>query len=208
MQLATLHPKSVTVFALTTKEGATAHGNQNSLQLIYEHKLRRSAFSFLVGPFGGSQNRDFLCVQSLDGLLTFFEQESFSFCCFLPDFLLPGPFGYLFRADVFLVSSSDWCLHAYRYKKLSEAGQNSCLEDEAGRKAEGCWELNLGESLVDLRVVKHACGKETVVALGERNFYGVSEGGKVLFMKHLEYSPLCFSSYVLGKTCVFLFDRG
>ncbi|RZC35649.1 PTHB1 [Asbolus verrucosus] len=54
-------------------------GVQNILQLAYEHKLRRSAYNFLVGPFGGTQNRDFICVQSLDGLLTFFEQESFSY---------------------------------------------------------------------------------------------------------------------------------
>lgn len=89
-------------------------------------------------------------------------------------------------------------MHAYRYRKLSEAGQNSNLEDATGKRAETCWELNVGENIVDLKVTKHISGKETLVALGERNFYGISEGGKVFFMKHLEYSPMCFSCFILG----------
>lgn len=165
---------------------------------LYEHKLHRSAFNLLIGPFGGSSNRDFICVQSLDGLLSFFEQESFCFCCFLPDFLIPGPICYLFRADVFVTSASDWILHAYRYRKLSEAGHNSNQEDATGRKADSCWELNVGENIFSMKIAKHISGKETIVALGERNFYAISEGGKIVFMKHLEYSPLCFSCYVLG----------
>lgn len=137
-------------------------------------------------------------MQSLDGLLSFFEQESFAFCCFLPDFLIPGPMCYLFRADVFLTCGSDWLLYAYRYRKLSEVGQNSNQEDSSGKRAESCWDLNIGENIVDLRVVKHVSGKETVIALGERNFYGISEGGKVLFMKHLEYTPVCFNCFTLS----------
>lgn len=215
VQLAVLFPKSVSVFALSRKDGAVEHGfnikksssyyycmivlgTQNSLQLIYEHKLPRSAFNFLVGPFGGSPSRDFICVQSLDGLLSFFEQESFSFCCFLPDFLLPGPICYLFRADVFVTAGSDWVLQAFRYRKLSEAGQNSTQEDAGGKKAEKCWEVNIGENIFDLKVAKHISGKETLMALGERNFYGITEGGKVIFMKHLEYSPICFNCFVLS----------
>lgn len=139
-------------------------------------------------------------MQSLDGLLSFFEQESFSFCCFLSDFLLPGPICYLYRADAFVVSGSDWVLHAYRYRKLSEAGHNSSQEDATGKRAQSCWELNLGENVMDVKMVKHLSSKETVVALGEKNFYGISEGGKILFMKHLEYSPVCFNCFLLGNS--------
>lgn len=81
---------------------------------MYEHKLHRSAASFVIGPFGGLPNRDFICVQSLDGMLTFFEQEIFSFCCFLPDFLLAGALVYLPKSDVFASAGSDWQIHGYR----------------------------------------------------------------------------------------------
>lgn len=91
-----------------------AIGTQHTLQLLYEHKLRRTAANFVVGPFGGSQNREFICVQSLDGMLTVFEQESFAFCTFLPDFLLPGPLAYLTCSDTFITASSDWQLSAFR----------------------------------------------------------------------------------------------
>lgn len=104
-----------------------------------------------------------------------------------------------------MTAGSDWLLRAFRYRKLSEAGHNSNQGDATGKKAESCWELNVGENVVDLKVAKHISGKQTVVALGERNFYGISEGGKVLFMKHLEYSPICFNCFVLGtynSTCL------
>lgn len=99
---------------------------------------------------------------------------------------------------MFVTSGSDWVLRAYRYRKLSEAGHNSNQEDATGKKAESCWELNVGENVIDLKIAKHVSRKETIVALGERNFYGISEGGKILFMKHLEFSPVCFTCFVLG----------
>lgn len=126
----------LTVYGLVTKEGATDHGKlksisnnecakflifcfpiigiQHNLQLLYEHKLRRSAYNFCLGPFGGTQNRDFISVQSLDGLLTFFEQESFAFCCFLPDFLLPGPLVFVSKVDSFVTSNSNWQITSFK----------------------------------------------------------------------------------------------
>lgn len=89
-------------------------GVQNILELQYEHKLRRSAYNLCIGSFGGTQNRDFVCVQSLDGLLTFFEQESFSFCCFLSDFLLPGPLVFIKKSDSFVTCNSNWHVISYR----------------------------------------------------------------------------------------------
>jgi hypothetical protein len=55
--------------------------------------IRSTSRNFVYGPFGGSTgnfylnkfnnnlfaDRDYICVQSLDGVLYFFEQESFSF---------------------------------------------------------------------------------------------------------------------------------
>lgn len=69
----------------------------------------------MLGSFGGVNKRDFTCIQSLDGVLTFFEQEVFVFCCFLPEFLLPGPIVYVPRSDLFVTMGSDWNVHAYRY---------------------------------------------------------------------------------------------
>ena len=59
--------------------------------------------------------KDFICIQSMDGVLTFYEQETFSFQASLPDFLLPGPFKYISETDSFLVGNYSRNLDAYKY---------------------------------------------------------------------------------------------
>jgi hypothetical protein len=86
------------------------------LNLVYQHKLSRSAFSMCIGPFGGVQGKDYMCVQSIDGTLNLFENESFAFSRFLPGFLLPGPMAYVGKTDSFVTVSSSFQLESYKYK--------------------------------------------------------------------------------------------
>lgn len=58
--------------------------------------------------------KDFICVQSMDGTLSVFEQESFSFTRFLPDSLLPGPLAYVTATDSFVTVSSARNLESYK----------------------------------------------------------------------------------------------
>ncbi|KAK4875042.1 hypothetical protein RN001_011464 [Aquatica leii] len=198
LYVAVLYPKSVAVYGLVTKEGSTEHGTQNSLPLIYEHKLKRSASNFCLGSFGGVLTRDFICVQSLDGLLTFFEQESFAFCCFLPEFLLPAPLIYVQKSDSFVTASSSWCLTSFRYKHLSEAGHNSNDDDGTGTRVKSTWSYNMGEELIDLQYTIDFNNIGYIVALGTRNLYCLSENGIAKFIKRLDYTPICFFAYTLG----------
>ena len=55
-----------------------------------------------------------MCVQSMDGMLSFFEQESFAFGRFLPGFLLPGPLSYIAKTDSFLIVSSSRLVESYK----------------------------------------------------------------------------------------------
>ena len=50
--------------------------------------------------------KDFICVQSMDGTISVFEQESFSFSRFLPGTLLPGPIGYVTKNDSIVTVAS------------------------------------------------------------------------------------------------------
>ncbi len=61
-----------------------------------------------------SHKKDFLCVQSLDGTLNVFEQDTFAFSRFLPGFLLPGPIVYVARTDSLVTISS---AHQVKLKK-------------------------------------------------------------------------------------------
>ncbi|KAJ9592376.1 hypothetical protein L9F63_015944, partial [Diploptera punctata] len=196
-QLCILHPRSVAVYSFVMKIGATEHGDQSRLVLAYEHQLRRSAFSMVLGPFGGVKGRDFLCIQSLDGTVSFFEQETFAFTRFLPGFLLPGPLVFLPHTDSFLTVSSSWQAESYRYQALAEAGGVEDQESSSGRRLLPDWTYNLGEAALDIQVVVWSNSYCDIVILGERNLFCLKDNGTLLFMKRLEYKPCCFHPYFL-----------
>jgi Bardet-Biedl syndrome 9 protein len=114
-QIAVLHPRLLSIYSLERGKGKFQEFENYKLQLLYQHNLSRSAFSLTIGPFGRVKNRDFMCVQSIDGTLNLFEQESVSFSRFLPGFLLPGPIEYAKRTDSFVTISSSHQLESYRY---------------------------------------------------------------------------------------------
>ena len=83
-----------------------------------------------------------MCVLSIDGVIAFFEQESFSVQVYLPNFLLPAPMKYVPSTDTFLVSTADRRLESFRYnlefwyaeyfflsRPLSLLGENRLKDD-------------------------------------------------------------------------------
>lgn len=75
------------------------------LYIIYI--LLCSYFFFLI------VGKDMMCVHSLDGTLSFFEQERFSFSRFLPKNLIPGPITYVLKTDSF-VTVNGFFVESYR----------------------------------------------------------------------------------------------
>lgn len=55
-----------------------------------------------------------MCVQSLDGLLSFFEQGTFAFSRPLNNFLVPGPICYVQKTDSFVTANSQMAVQCYR----------------------------------------------------------------------------------------------
>lgn len=76
---------------------------------------RDIVLSFLFKLFSHFSGKDFICVQSMDGTISIFEQESFAFSRFLPGALLPGPIQYMPRLDSFVTASSSWRLESYKW---------------------------------------------------------------------------------------------
>lgn len=60
-------------------------------------------------------DKDYICIQSMDGTLSVYEQESFSFTRFLPDSMLPGPLAYVAASDSFVTVSSARTIESYKY---------------------------------------------------------------------------------------------
>ena len=129
--MAILHPRTLSVYTIqkgtnpsaanSTYKPEVPSNNKSrnvfdsyQLVLMYQHKLARSAFSLTVGHFGGVINKDFMCVQSIDGAISIFEQESYTFSRFLPDFLLPNPIVYVDRTDSLVTLSSSYEVESFR----------------------------------------------------------------------------------------------
>lgn len=114
LHLAVLHSRKLCVYSVSGTLGNVEHGNQYQIKLMYEHNLQRTACNMTYGTFGGVKGRDLICIQSMDGMLMVFEQESYAFGRFLPGSLLPGPLAYSSRTDSFITVSS--CRQVESYK--------------------------------------------------------------------------------------------
>ncbi|XP_073983161.1 Bardet-Biedl syndrome 9 isoform X2 [Rhodnius prolixus] len=188
--LAILHPRSVAVYNFITISGSTEHGDQSQVIMVYEHNLKRTAYCILVGGFGGVAGRDFLCIQSLDGTLLFYEQETLTLSRQLPNFLLPSPIIYVPHTDSFVVLTSNWFLHSYRYQSLGE---------ETSVQLMPSWEYNLGENVLEMNYLSLTTTEAAIFLMTDSNMYCFSETGILKFFKRLQLTPLCSHIYSRGE---------
>ncbi|CAM5092346.1 unnamed protein product [Eretmochelys imbricata] len=200
LHLAVLHCRKLCVYAVSGTLGNVEHGNQYQIKLMYEHNLQRTACNMTYGPFGGVKGRDLICIQSMDGMLMLFEQESYAFGRFLPSFLLPGPLTYSSRTDSFITVSSCQQVESYKYQVLAfatDADERKETEQQklsSGKRLVMDWVLNIGEQALDICVVSFN-QTSSVFVLGERNFFCLKDNGQIRFMKKLDCSPSCFLPY-------------
>ncbi|XP_066263410.1 protein PTHB1-like [Branchiostoma lanceolatum] len=196
LHLAVLHPRKVAVYGISLVSGAVEHGSHYQLNMMYEHNLQRTACNMAYGPFGGVKGKDFLCIQSMDGTLSIFEQESFAFSRFLPGFLLPGPLKYITRTDSFITVSALRQVESYKYQVLAVATDSNSKEESqkisSGKRVTIDWSLNIGEQAVDVTFVSFPQAPPSILVLGEHSLFCVKETGQLRFMKKLEYNPCAF----------------
>uniref|UniRef100_A0A8D3EAA1 Bardet-Biedl syndrome 9 n=1 Tax=Scophthalmus maximus TaxID=52904 RepID=A0A8D3EAA1_SCOMX len=201
LHLAVLHPRKLSVYSVSGTAGNVEHGDQYQLKLVYEHNLKRTACNMTYGTFGGVTGHHSLCIQSMDGMLMFFEQDSYSFGRFLPEFLLPGPLVYNSRTDSFLTVSSARQLDSYKYETLAVATEAESRQDPdlplktGGKRLMPDWTFVLGEQALELSVPSFSHASSSIFVLGERNFYCLRDNGQIRFMKKLEFNPSCFLPY-------------
>ncbi|XP_023595354.1 protein PTHB1 isoform X1 [Trichechus manatus latirostris] len=201
LHLAVLHSRKLCVYAVSGTLGNVEHGNQYQIKLMYEHNLQRTACNMTYGSFGGVKGRDLICIQSMDGMLMVFEQESYAFGRFLPGSLLPGPLAYSSRTDSFITVSSCRQVESYKYQVLAfatDADKRQETEQQklgSGKRLVVDWTLNIGEQALDIRIVSFNQSASSVFVLGERNFYCLKDNGQIRFMKKLDCSPSCFLPY-------------
>uniref|UniRef100_A0A8C8ZX58 Bardet-Biedl syndrome 9 n=1 Tax=Prolemur simus TaxID=1328070 RepID=A0A8C8ZX58_PROSS len=201
LHLAVLHSRKLCVYSVSGTLGNVEHGNQYQIKLMYEHNLQRTACNMTYGSFGGVKGRDLICIQSVDGMLMVFEQESYAFGRFLPGSLLPGPLAYSSRTDSFITVSSCRQVESYKYQVLAfatDADKRQETEQQklgSGKRLVVDWSLNIGEQALDICIVSFNQSASSVFVLGERNFFCLKDNGQIRFMKKLDCSPSCFLPY-------------
>lgn len=209
-QLAILHPRKLTVYNIAASGG----GSFLQMHKLYEHWLEHTAANMTYGPFGGVQGVDFICVQSYDGQVSFFEAEAAAFARYLPNFLVPGPLTYVEASDSFITANAGLELEAFKYKVLAAASPDKLAASSSGKdgpmtspsgngvkRIQADWRVVLGEAAIDIRVGRFSQGLSSsqcdIVVLGEHNLFVLTSGGQVTFQKRLEYHPACCTTYAV-----------
>ncbi|KOC62575.1 Protein PTHB1 [Habropoda laboriosa] len=216
LRLAILTSSKLLVYNAVLVEESTEYGDRCELKIVYEHTLAKFPASLTIGAFGGVRGRDFLCVQSLDGTLLFYEQEMFAFSQVLRNRLLAQPIVYVSRHDVFVTASSSWFLECYRHVRINRyqsMAENTRRKEERDEQQRPCgtslepdWSFNIGEAILAIEAVTLTSFEVGIMVLGERHLYCLKDNcASVKYAKRLEYRPLCFRPYVIepdGKLMV------
>ncbi|OQR87396.1 hypothetical protein ACHHYP_08896 [Achlya hypogyna] len=204
--MAVLHPKLLVVYTLEGVGGTGMGASYFKLSKKYEHHLgldgeHFTAFNMVTGPFGGSRDKDHLCVQALDGRLQFFEQDRFAFLQQFPTCLVPGALCYAPATDSLVTAASDLHVECYRYQMLATSlvKKKPTKEDTPDTKVTAAkalhaeWRVNVGEPVLDVRIGRLAAGTSAksfdIVVLGEFTLFCLRPSGDLCFQKRLGFHP-------------------
>ena len=139
-------------------------------------------------------------MQSMDGMLSLYEQDSFAFARFIPQFLIPGPICYIPSTDTFVTSSSSNFVEAYRYQTLAvstESENKEQVKTGTGKRLRVDWKTNIGDNVLDIQKFCHSedSATTTIFVLGEHNLFALRENGVIKYMKKYDFNPSCFAPY-------------
>jgi Bardet-Biedl syndrome 9 protein len=183
-QLAILQSKRLLVLQILNLKGVT------SIKTCYDHKLPRNGFNFCLGRIG-EKNLDIIFVQSIEGVISIYEQDHLVNAIAINDILMPGPTAFLSRKDYFLISNTSYEVECYSYNNLATVKSNS---DD--KKIMYSWVVNLGELVRDIKVIDNKITrKQEVMVLTETMLHLLEDSGKIIFQKKLDYEPMSLYVY-------------
>ncbi len=218
--LAVLHPRKLVIYELIyngiNKDGYHVLRKEyvNDLGIDGQHF---TAFNMTSGPFGGVVGRDLIAVQSLDGKLQIFDQNTHAFTRQFVDCLFPGPLEYIPRLDAFVTVSTSCEAQCFRYQVLANsqgdigaAGKTGAFGLAAMRSTLMEWCVILGESCQQIIVGNFSGSDMTnkqsavneLLLVCEKSIFLVKESGGVLQQRRIERKPSCVCSYASGKSCL------
>jgi Bardet-Biedl syndrome 9 protein len=121
----------------------------------------------------------------MGGDLMFWEQDAFSFKTQLPDALLPGPLCFASSNDTIVTCTTSGTVEAYKYIALAAQSDTT--------KAKAVWTLNIAEHALDIQFAPTT--PATIVVLGARSVFWLTDSGGLRLSKRLESDPMCMLCY-------------
>ena len=183
-QLAILFSKKLVVVQFFNLRGIT------SFKTCFEHKLSRNGFNFCTGKIGEKSN-DILFIQSVDGTISIFEQDSLVNAFTLNELILPGCIAFLNRKDYFIISNPGYEIECYSYNNIATS-----FSREDNKKIMYNWIINLGELTKEIKIIDNSHNKkQEILILTETMMHLLSDNGQLLFQKRLDYETMAMNCY-------------
>lgn len=180
------------------------------LVVYFETPLAHSSYNMICGQFGRAMH-DIVCVQSVDGHLTFLDHNKILFSGWLPsnEFLLPGHLAYATDQDSLITNNSSMFLLSYSFPSIVNAFQteeNHLTEVDieakispSSSKLKPSWAFNVGEDVVALKVcrcVANMPGSDrNIVVLSPYCISVLGTTGFCLFTKRLEVECVALEAF-------------
>eukprot|EP00656_Telonema_subtile_P016506 TRINITY_DN18721_c0_g1_i1.p1 TRINITY_DN18721_c0_g1~~TRINITY_DN18721_c0_g1_i1.p1 ORF type:complete len:821 (+),score=232.22 TRINITY_DN18721_c0_g1_i1:79-2541(+) len=210
VMLAVLHSRKLVIYSTTCTPNPAAGQPPVQVSRLYDHPLDRPSSNFCVGAFGSAHNKDYVCVQSMDGLLSFFEQEVRTFSILRSDFLLPGPIAYNPKTDSLITASAAREVQAYQYTEMAAAASAGAGNVDSSltqfKKLQVSWSFSVGEAVVDIqlgRVSQNLSpGQHDIIVLGVHTLLFLKDSGGVRAQKRMDYNPIAMHLYDLPAAAV------
>jgi len=111
-QLVILQSKKLLVVKFSNLKGITI------TKTCFEHRLSRNGYNLCLGKITG-KNYHTIFVQSIDGVISIYEQESLVNSILISEIYLPGSISFLSKRDSLLLSNTSYEVECYSYNSLA-----------------------------------------------------------------------------------------
>ena len=183
IQLAVLQCKRFLVLGLFNLRGT------GTTKTFYEYKLARNGFNFCLGRIG-ERNYDLVFIQSIDGVISIYEQDHLINSVSLSEVIFPGPIDFLSRKDYFVVANTAYEVECYSYNNLAT------IKESDERKISTVWVANIGELVKEIKILNNnITKKQEILILSETMLSLLDSNGKFLFQKKLDFEPMSLHAY-------------
>jgi Bardet-Biedl syndrome 9 protein len=152
----------------------------------------------------GDRNYDIIFVQSVDGAISIYEQDSLVNTIALSEVIIPGPINFLTRKECFLISNTNYEIECYSYNNLA-----TTTSSRAGVSAESgsdkkvinhTWCTELGELIREIKVIDNKVSKkQEIMILTETHVFLLDDNGKLIYQKKLDYEPMSLHVYNIDQ---------